>query len=88
MIFGDYLYIIVNGTVDVLKGADQKVAELTKGKYFGEMALLNQRTRSATVKAQTPVDLLALRKNDFGLLIANFQELRQTIEATEAERSK
>lgn len=85
---GDYLYIIVNGTVDVLKGADQKIAELTKGKYFGEMALLNQRTRSATVKAQTPVDLLALRKNDFGLLIANFQELRQTIEATEAERSK
>lgn len=88
---GDYLYIIVNGTVDVLKekdGKTKKCAELDKGKYFGEMALLNQRTRSATVRAQTPVDLLALRKSDFGLLIANFQELRDTIEATEAERSQ
>lgn len=88
---GDYLYIIVEGTVDVLvekEGKEAKVAELSKGAYFGEMALLNKRERSATIKATTPVNLLALKKSDFGLLIANFQDLRQQIEATELERSK
>lgn len=88
---GDYLYIIINGSVDVLKkkgDKDEKVATLTKGEFFGEMALLNERTRTATIRCDTPTDLLALRKSDFGILIANFSGLKYQFESAEAARKK
>lgn len=88
---GDYLYIIVNGEVEVFtaKGGSEKlIAKLGKGEYFGEMALLNQRSRLATVRCLTPVDVLALRKSDFGVLISNFQELRKNFEQTEKTRRR
>ena len=54
---GDYLYIITKGKVEVLKNIDGKntpVATLVQGEYFGEMALMNQRTRSATIRCLEP----------------------------------
>ena len=86
---GDYLYIIVDGEVEVFKNkGDQELilAKLGKGEYFGEMALLNQRSRLATVRCLTSVDVLALRKSDFGTLISNFQDLRKNFEETEKNR--
>ena len=88
---GDYLYIIVNGEIEVFvskKGEEKVIAKLGKGEYFGEMALLNQRSRYATVRCLTPVDVLALRKNDFGILISNFQELKKDFEQTEKIRRR
>ncbi|MGE0197384.1 MAG: cyclic nucleotide-binding domain-containing protein, partial [Simkaniaceae bacterium] len=88
---GDYLYIIVSGEVEVYvtkEGKDRVIAKLGKGEYFGEMALLNQRSRLATVRCLTPVDVLALRKSDFGILISNFQELRKDFEETEKTRRR
>ena len=88
---GDYLYIIVEGQVEIfsIKDNEEKVlAKLGKGEYFGEMALLNQRARLATVRCLTPVDVLALRKSDFGILISNFAELRKDFEQTEKMRRK
>ncbi len=88
---GDYLYIIVNGEVEVYqeKGTSKNViAKLGKGEYFGEMALLNQRSRTATVKCLSPVDVLALKKRDFGILISNFQQLKTDFEETEKTRRK
>ncbi|MCB1107116.1 MAG: FAD-dependent oxidoreductase [Chlamydiia bacterium] len=88
---GDYLYIIVNGEVEVFtkKGDQEKLlAKLGKGEYFGEMALLNQRSRLATVRCVSPVDVLALKKSDFGVLISNFQELREGFEHTEKTRRR
>jgi len=86
---GDYLYIIVNGEVEVFNsqnGKENIIAKLGKGEYFGEMALLNQRSRLATVRCLSPVDVLALRKSDFGILISNFAELRQNFEQTDKTR--
>ena len=88
---GDYLYIIVNGEVEVYQekgGKKNTVANLGKGEYFGEMAPLNQRSRLATVKCLSPVDVLALKKSDFGILISNFQQLRKDFEETEKIRSR
>lgn len=88
---GDYLYIIVNGEVEVYQEKEKEkniIAKLGKGEYFGEMALLNQRSRLATVKCLSPVDVLALRKSDFGILISNFQQLRKDFEQTEKTRSR
>lgn len=88
---GDYLYIIVSGEVEIFTTQEKKeniIGKLGKGEYFGEMALLNQRSRSATVRCLSPVDVLALKKNDFGILISNFAELRQNFEQTEKERRR
>ncbi|MCF7853020.1 MAG: FAD-dependent oxidoreductase [Simkaniaceae bacterium] len=88
---GDYLYIITDGEVAVLKtkgGKQEQVATLGKGEYFGEMALVHQKMRSATVKCLQPTNVLALRKSDFGLLVANFSELKDSFEKTSEIRGK
>ena len=84
---GDYLYILVKGSVEVWKnGTEKPIAELHEGEVFGEMSLLNERSRTATIRCKTPVDVLAIRKADFGILIDNFSEMKENIRATEKER--
>ena len=69
-------------------GKENLIGKLGKGEYFGEMALLNQRSRLATVRCLSSVDVLALRKSDFGILISNFVELRHNFEQTEKDRKR
>ncbi len=88
---GDYFYIIVQGKVEVFntaQGKENRIAQLSEGEYFGEMALLNQRSRLATVRCLTSVDVLALKKTDFGILIANFAELKKNFENTDQVRRR
>ena len=88
---GDYLYIIVKGEVEVFNtvdGKENRVAQLSEGEYFGEMALLNQRSRLATVRCLSPVNVLALKKSDFGILIANFAELKKNFQQTDQARRR
>jgi CRP-like cAMP-binding protein len=70
---GDYMYIIQEGRVKITKLSDdgrEKILEfLEQGAFVGEMALLERAPRSASVKALTPVRVLALSRSDFlGLL--------------------
>jgi serine/threonine protein phosphatase PrpC len=53
------LYIIATGKVEVERGG-KKLADLGPGSHFGEMALLTNRPRSATVKSVEPCRLLVL----------------------------
>lgn len=86
---GDFLYIIVNGTVEVLHekdGKEEHVCKLGKGEFFGEMAILNEKRRNATIRCIEPTDVLALRKSDFGVLLANFGKLREQVQTTHEKR--
>lgn len=88
---GDYLYIIVTGEVEVIKEEDGKeniVATLKQGEFFGEIALLSHKKRTATIRCSQPCDVVAIRKSDFGVLIANFAQLKQEIVETEEQRLK
>lgn len=85
---GDYLYIIVGGSVEVSSKEKGRICDLKKGEFFGEMALLNENRRNATIRSNEPTDVLALRKTDFGALIANFSQLRESFEQTEQTRRK
>lgn len=58
------LYIVVRGTLEVVREA-KRLARLEPGHHFGEMALLNQRPRTATVVAKTPCRLLYLSRERF-----------------------
>ena len=80
---GDAFYIILDGQADVIvqDGAQERVInQLGPGDYFGEMALLRQRARTATVRSRTPLDVLVLRGAEFSALAANLPELRSGLE--------
>jgi CRP/FNR family transcriptional regulator, cyclic AMP receptor protein len=65
---GHEFFVIVSGTA-VVKRNGRKVATLGPGQYFGELALLDRQPRSATIVAETDMDLLVLEQRHFlGLL--------------------
>jgi CRP-like cAMP-binding protein len=65
---GDRFYVIREGEVEVQVddgGTPLTIAVLGRGDYFGEMALLHDAPRAASVVARTDVELLALDRTDF-----------------------
>lgn len=75
---GEGFYIIESGLCDVVK--DGRVVGLIQpGKSFGELALLNNATRQATVRAVEPSRLWYLTRSQFRF-IASLQERAQTDE--------
>lgn len=68
---GQGFYLIVSGRARVQRG-ERVLRTLNAGDYFGELALLRDRPRSATVVAADRTTCLALTRWDFkGLLDAN-----------------
>jgi CRP/FNR family cyclic AMP-dependent transcriptional regulator len=62
--FGHEFFVIMDGTAEVLRG-DSPIAELGPGEFFGEMALLDEDRRTATVKAISPMKLLVMTRTSF-----------------------
>jgi glutaminase len=77
------VFFIEAGHVSILmplpNGAHQRVASLGPGMEFGEMALLGQTTRSASVIADTEVRCRILEAGDFGRISAAVPQLRITV---------
>lgn len=71
---GDEFYIIEEGTAIVLQrrvndAPQEEVGRLGRSDYFGEIALLFNRPRAATVKAQGPLKCLKLDRDCFERLL-------------------
>lgn len=63
-------YIIISGTTNVHKIDIGTVGQLSKGKCFGELALTQAKDeRTATVTAQTKVEVLSLHKSDYEFFV-------------------
>jgi NADH dehydrogenase len=65
---GDNVYIIEKGQCEVVRikdGVEEHLADLGAGEYFGEMAVLGNVSRNATVRALTPTDVLLIPRGDF-----------------------
>ncbi|RIK89828.1 MAG: hypothetical protein DCC71_25835, partial [Proteobacteria bacterium] len=87
---GDDLYLLVEGRVDVLRGAgtpaETHLNQLGPGDYFGEMAVLDGRPRSATIVATSPVRVLVLEGERLRELVHDMPELALDLLRVLAER--
>ena len=84
---GDRVYVVLSGAAEVVRDG-QRVAQLARGDYFGEMAVLGGAQRNATVRCVEPMDVLALPQREFAMLSGSIPELRQTFEAKADQRAR
>ena len=71
---GTGLYVIVEGSVLVERG-DEELAVLGPGEFFGELSVIDQMPRSASVRATMPTRTLALASWDLLDLIESDPKL-------------
>ena len=85
----DSFYVIISGrvSVKVKKGGKLvKIAELGKGEFFGEMALLVNQPRTATITSEETSELLVLKKPEFDNILMKHAERARKIRTAFAER--
>ncbi|MEO5887399.1 MAG: cyclic nucleotide-binding domain-containing protein, partial [Anaerolineales bacterium] len=80
----DSFYLIHGGSVRIVRKQNNnkefQLAVLVKNDYFGEMALVEKRLRSATVTALADTSLLVLSRKDFEKLYKNAPQLKINLE--------
>jgi NADH dehydrogenase len=85
----DSFYVLVNGEVQVVReepGGERELARMQPGDIFGEMGLLRQERRNATVRAVGRVDVLMLGQQDFQMLAKTWKHLGKLVEDVAASR--
>jgi ATP-binding cassette subfamily B protein len=87
---GDKFYIIVRGKVTVKhldnSGTETIVATLVDGDHFGEIALIRNVPRTASVISQTPCILLTLTRDHFHVLLQDSPKLKEKLNNELIER--
>jgi NADH:quinone reductase (non-electrogenic) len=88
---GDWLYIVTDGEVEMVRhgGGDggASLARLGPGQVFGEIALVRDQPRAATARSSTSVDVIAIGRESFQTVLANFPPLRGLFEELIVMRS-
>ena len=82
---GSEFFVIIDGEVGVSKDG-QEIRTLGPGDFFGEIALLEDTPRTATVTAKTPLRFFVLTRQAFRSLLAHQPELEQKVLAALQER--
>jgi CRP/FNR family transcriptional regulator, cyclic AMP receptor protein len=82
---GREFFILVDGTADVTKGS-RRVNQLGPGDFFGEIALVTQRPRTASVVATSPVRALVITGRSFRTLLDHQPEIQGKVMAALAAR--
>jgi CRP-like cAMP-binding protein len=83
------LYFIVEGRVQVIRGSDTDskfIAELVEGDTFGEIALISDQPRTATVRAITDIEVCSIHKIEFEHLIKQSPAIRDASNKMVKER--
>ena len=87
---GDSLYVLISGSAEVVttgeNGAERVLTVLQAGQFFGEIAMLQQRNRTASVRCRTAMNVVALPQGQFQTLAKHLPQFRAGFESTMAER--
>lgn len=87
---GDALYIIKSGKVNILKrnsaGVDSVLVALSKGAVIGDMAIIDEQPRSASVATIQDTTFLIITKDDFRNLLGDVPEISFQILKLTTER--
>lgn len=79
------MYFIHTGTVEIIV-AGNRVAALSDGAFFGEVALLGQVPRTATIRAAADTVAYRLDRSDFEAILADFDDMAVRIRLVYEER--
>jgi len=85
----DAFYLVRIGFVKVTEahpGGELVLAYLGRGSYFGEIGLLRDGRRTATITALDHVELVRISGDDFQEMVQRFPEIRHSLEAVAQER--
>jgi hypothetical protein len=80
--YGDCAYFIHSGAVEIVRqdeGQEKVLAKLAKDEYFGEMALLTNAPRNATVRAAGETRVAVLGKSNFLTLLSVLPTTKEDI---------
>jgi CRP-like cAMP-binding protein len=86
---GDAAYVVLSGSAEVLVDSPSgqiKVAELQPNAIVGEIAILSNQPRTATVRAKTAVETLRIRKDHFLRMLGDHPEISVEIMRVLADR--
>jgi CRP/FNR family cyclic AMP-dependent transcriptional regulator len=83
--FGHEFFVIVEGTAEVLRDGS-RIAELGPGDFFGEMALISEDRRIATVKATSAMRLLVMTRQSFRAIDRSMPHVHAAVSAAIMER--
>lgn len=82
---GSEFFVIVDGEVAVTKDGSE-IRTMGEGDFFGEISLLEDRPRTATVTAKTPLRFFVLTRQNFRTLLAQQPELEEKVTRALEER--
>ena len=82
---GREFFVMVDGTARVTR-KDKKIADLGSGDWFGEIALLTDAPRTATVTATSPVDVLVITDRSFRRVVETMPSIALKVLAIVGER--
>lgn len=82
---GSEFFVIVDGEVAVTKDGSE-IRTMGGGDFFGEISLLEDRPRTATVTAKTPLRFFVLTRQNFRTLLAKQPELEEKVTGALRER--
>ena len=82
---GREFFVLVEGTADVRRGK-RKLSTLGSGDFFGEIALVSQRTRTATVTTASPVRTLVVTEQSFRSLLDRAPDVQRKVLQALADR--
>ncbi|XP_023712177.2 potassium/sodium hyperpolarization-activated cyclic nucleotide-gated channel 2 isoform X9 [Cryptotermes secundus] len=83
---GTKMYFIQEGIVDIVMANGEVATSLSDGSYFGEICLLTNARRVASVRAETYCNLFSLSVEHFNVVLDQYPLMRRTMESVAAER--
>jgi CRP-like cAMP-binding protein len=88
----DRFYMVIKGEAEASctesDGSQVVINQFGPGDYFGEIGLLNDAPRKATIRAKTSLELMALDRETFAKLMKGSQATEDEVRRVAADRTR